>query len=126
MSVSLISLEARALSNHRSIFFSHTYQHCVSHKSGNKSLTLKPKVLSTSFLSTCDTHTAPLLTRIECTTQSKSNIIFIHITCYMTALLYKKFVDSYGQFNYQFRLFITFSASSSPNMYASRAAFVRI
>ena len=54
MSVLLISLEARALSNHRSIFFSDTYQPCVSHKSGIKSsfklsLTLKPEDFSTSF-----------------------------------------------------------------------------
>ena len=36
MSVLLISLEARALSIHRSILFSDNDQHCVSHKSGNK------------------------------------------------------------------------------------------
>ena len=112
MSVLLISLEARALSNHRSIFFSDTYQPCVSHKSGNKSnfklnlLTWNPMFLH-FFIYVLNSH-CPLLTRIECTTHSKLNNIFIHRSCYVNILIQKKLLASYGQYNYQFSLFSFF------------------
>ena len=91
-------------------------------KSGNKSslkLNLQPwnpRFLVYLFYIRMTLTLPPLLTRLECTTHSKINSIFIQRSCYVNNLLYKKFVDLYGQFNFQFWMFVTFSASSTPNM----------